>query len=90
MGVTMNKQRRQEVRRHGIRELTCTNCGKQFWSTRTAEEDLLDAIFGEVLCPDCKILELPTCSNCKGVILGEPIYYETKPYCRDCIDTVVP
>ncbi len=66
---------------------TCSECGRNFRDKRTAEQALLEAIFGELLCTECKQKkDFVTCSTCNEPIeKGRAIHYEDLPYHYYCL-----
>lgn len=68
---------------------TCSRCGREFISNKTPEALLLDAIFGKNLCYNCIAETYPRCSIC-GDLVSNPIIYNGKSYCSECIDEVLP
>jgi len=69
------------------RRLVCEICGRSFKEYRTAEEALLQAIYGEKpLCKECySKKDLVPCSNC-GTLTNGLVLYEGKPYCSRCLE----
>ncbi len=68
----------------------CTTCGTKYNPTLyTAEERLLQAIFGEHLCPKCKVEQNTVkCTKCMNRTTS-PIYYNDDPYHSECLAKVV-
>jgi len=83
----MTKQPWFKEGRRPQRWLECSECGKNFRDKRTAEQALLEAIFGEMLCPECiQKKEFITCIACnEPVKRGTEIYYENLPYHSKCL-----
>ena len=65
---------------------TCENCNRKYRDTKTLDQRLLDAIFGEKhLCPTClKDLTWPKCAECNKPI-ERPILYNNEPYHASCL-----
>lgn len=68
----------------------CSKCGKAYNpNAYTAEERLLQAIFGEHLCPHCFTLkDAVTCVKCNKDTLT-PVYYNEEPYHSKCLAVVL-
>jgi hypothetical protein len=70
--------------------LICSKCGKHFRDDRSAEEALLEAIFGEVLCYKCRTEKgCETCTKC-GILISpyldnKPYYFANQPYHKECL-----
>ena len=66
---------------------TCSECGRRFRDRRKAEQALLEAIFGEMMCPQCRHKkDFVTCTACsEPVERGTEIYYEKLPYHSKCL-----
>ena len=70
---------------HTMRYEICSNCGKRFQDTKTVDQRLVAAIFGEKhLCTKClKDLTWPKCTKC-GKPVESPILYNNEPYHSYC------
>ena len=64
----------------------CNKCGRAYNpNLYTPEERLLQAIFGEHLCPKClKYAHATFCVMCEKEVLT-PVYYEDEPYHPGCL-----
>lgn len=64
----------------------CSKCGKAYNpDVFVAEERLLQAIFGEHLCPKCfNLKNASTCTKCNKEVLA-PVYFEDEPYHSKCL-----
>lgn len=73
-----------------LRWESCNKCGKAYDPTEfTAEERLLQALFGEHLCPHCHThRDAQVCVKCVEEVLA-PVYYEGEPYHSKCLAEVL-
>lgn len=64
----------------------CDRCGNAYNpNVYTAEERLVQAIFGEHLCPKClRQTHATYCDACTEEVLA-PVYYEDVPYHSKCL-----
>ena len=69
---------------------TCSKCEAKYNPSKyTAEERLLQAIFGEHLCPKCiKHIDAQICAKCDKDVLS-PIYFNDDPYHSKCLAEVL-
>lgn len=63
--------------------LICSKCGKRFKEWRSNEEKLLQAIFGDSLCKECR-MGYGICAKC-GKPAEKPIYFNEEPYHPKCL-----
>jgi len=63
---------------------TCEECGKKYRIWQTAEERLLQAIFGrKILCKPCAYrAKWPKCTQC-GLPTQSGLEFNDKPYCAE-------
>jgi len=68
----------------------CSKCGKAYNPNEsTADARLLQAIFGEHLCPHCFTHKnAQICVHCSKVVLA-PVYYNDEPYHSKCLAEVL-
>ena len=68
----------------------CSKCGKAYNPRDfTADERLLQAIFGEHLCPHCfEHRDAQICVKCNREALV-PVYFEGEPYHSKCLAEVL-
>ena len=68
----------------------CNKCDKAYNPNNyTPEERLLQAIFGEHLCPHClKYKDAQICTHCNREVLA-PVYYNEEPYHSKCLAEVL-
>lgn len=68
----------------------CSKCDKAYNPrVLTPEERLLQAIFGEHLCPHCSAhRDAQICARCNKEVLA-PVYFEDSPYHSKCLAEVL-
>jgi len=69
---------------------TCSKCGKPYNPTVfTPEERLLQAIFGEHLCPHCMTYrDSAICTHCGKEVLAAT-FFEGEPYHSKCLSEML-
>ena len=83
----MPRQPWQKEERRPQRTETCSECGRRFRNTYTAEQALLEAIFGDLMCPQCKHKkDFVTCTACNEPlqVWGDSYRDEYTHYCDSC------
>ena len=68
----------------------CSKCSKAYNPTQlTVDARLLQAIFGEHLCPHCfTYKDAGICVKCSKEVLA-PVYFEGEPYHSKCLAEVL-
>jgi len=64
----------------------CVSCGARFRVTKTSEQRLLSAIYGDKqLCPKClKDQSWPKCTTCEKPV-ENPVLFNNEPYHSYCL-----
>lgn len=67
----------------------CDVCGKTYSPNKLSpEERLLQALFGEHVCPSClEHRSAKICAKCNKLVL-KPVYFEDEPYHPKCLAEV--
>ncbi len=70
-----------------LRDEVCSDCGKVFPGSHSAEEKLLRAIFGQSpLCTSCRRKAWPVCTECESSVDPSEVFlFERKPYHSTCL-----